>query len=74
MNLLADCVLWGGQHFGTIGTSKGHGASNTGYLNTYMYHIQWSECSDGDLNYLLKQFWSLEAIGITPQVEQPLSP
>ena len=39
-----------------------------------MYHMQWSEVSDGDLNYLLKQFWSLEAIGITPQVERPLSP
>ena len=48
---------------GTIGTSEGHGASNTGYLNTY--RIQRSECSDGDLNYLLKQFWSLEATGIT---------
>ena len=56
----------------TIGTSEGCGASNTGYLNTY--RIQQSECSDGDLNYLLKQFWSLEAIGITLQVEQPLSP
>ena len=39
--------------------------SNTGYLNTYC--IQWSQCSDGDLNYLLKQFWSLE-------VKQPLFP
>ena len=57
---------------GTIGTSEGRVASNTGYLNTY--HIQQSECSDGDLNYVLKQFWNLEAIGITPQVEQPLSP
>ena len=57
---------------GTIGTSEGRGSSNTGYLNTYC--IQQSECSDEDLNYLLKQFWSLEASGITPQVEQPLSP
>ena len=57
---------------GTIGTSEGHEASNTGYLNTY--RIQRSECSDGDLNYLLKQFWSLEATGITPQVDQPLFP
>ena len=39
MNLLADFVHWGGQQFGTIGTSKGHGASNTGYLNTCMYHL-----------------------------------
>ena len=54
------------------GTSEGRGSSNTGYLNTYC--IQQSECSDEDLNYLLKQFWSLEASGITPQVEQPLSP
>ena len=69
----ADCDHWGGQQFiGTIGTSEGLGTSNTGYLNTY--RIQQSECSDGDLKYLLKQFWSLEAIGITPQPEQPLSP
>ena len=54
----------------TIGTSEGLGAINTSYLNTY--HILQSECSAGDLNYLLKQFWSLKAIGITPQ--QPLSP
>ena len=66
------CPL-GWTAIGTIGTSKGHGASNTGYLNAYMYHLQRSECSDGDLNYLLKQFWSIEAIGITPQVRQPLS-
>ena len=65
------CPL-GWTAIGTIGTSEGRGASNTGYLNTY--RIQQSECSDGDLNYLLKQFWNLEAIGITPQVEQPLSP
>ena len=52
--------------------SEGHGASNTGYLN--IYRVQWSECTDGDLNYLLKQFWNLEATGITLQVEQPLSP
>ena len=65
------CPLrWTG--IGTIGTSEGHGASNTGYLNTC--RLQQSECSEGDLNYLLKQFWNLEAIGITPQVEQPLSP
>ena len=51
--------------------SEGHGASNTGYLN--IYRVQRSECSDGDLNYLLKQFRSIEAIGITPQVRQPLS-
>ena len=48
---------------GAIGTSEGHGASNTSYLN--IYRVQRSECSDGDLNYLLKQFWSLEATGIT---------
>ena len=65
------CPL-GWTAIGTIGTSEGLGTSNTGYLNTY--RIRQSEFSDGDLNYLLKQFWSLEAIGITPQVEQPLSP
>ena len=65
------CPL-GWTAIGTIGTSEGSGASVIGYLNTC--GIQRSECSDGDLNYLLKQFWSLEAIGITPQVDQPLSP
>ena len=65
------CPL-GWTAIGTIGTSEGHGASNTGNLNTY--RIQQSECSDRDLKYLLKQFWSLEASGITPQVEKPLSP
>ena len=41
---------------GTIGkrTCEGHGVSNTGCLNTYP--MQQSECSDGDLKYLLKQF------------------
>ena len=57
---------------GIICTSERHGTSNTGCLNTY--RIQRSECSDGGLKYLLKQFCSLEVIGITPQVEQPLSP
>ena len=65
------CPL-GWTAIGTIGTFGGLGKSNTGYLNTD--RIRQSECSDGDLNYLLKQFWSLEAIGITPQMEQPLSP
>ena len=65
------CPL-GWREIGTIGTSEGLGTSNTGYLNTY--RIQHLECTDGNLNYLLKQFWSLEAIGITLQVEQPLSP
>ena len=45
------CPL-GWTAIGTIGMSAGNGASNTGYLNTYC--IQQSECSDGDLNYLLK--------------------
>ena len=48
------CPLGWTAIIGTIGTFKGHGASNTGYVNTYMYHVQRSECSD--LNYLLKQF------------------
>ena len=71
------CPL-GWTAIGTIGTSEGHGASNTAYLNTsgYLnnYRIQQSECSDGDLNYLLKQFWSLEAVGVTPEMEEPLFP
>ena len=65
------CPL-GWTAIGTTGMSEGYGANNIGYLTTYQ--IQRSECSDGDLDYLLKQFWSLEAIGITPQVEQPLYP
>ena len=32
------CPL-GWTTIGTIGTCKGHGASNTGYLNTCMYHL-----------------------------------
>ena len=66
-----ECPL-GWIAIGTIGRSEGLGTSNTGFLKTY--RIQQSECRDGDLNYLLKQFWSLEKTGITPQVEQPLSP
>ena len=48
------CPLgWTAIFIGTIiGMSAGHGVSNNGYLNTYC--IQQSECSDGDLNYLLK--------------------
>ena len=65
------CPL-GWTAIGTLGTSERHGASNTGYLNTY--RIQRSEGSDGNLKYLLKQFCSLEAIGITPLMEQPLFP
>ena len=54
------CPL-GWTAIGTIGTSEGHGASNTGYLNTY--RIQQSECIDGDLNCLLKQFGTLRLFG-----------
>ena len=35
--------------------------------------MQRSENNNGELNNLLKQFWSLEATGITPQVGRPLS-
>ena len=70
-------VLIGSDHCCNC-TSEGHGASNTAYLNTsgYLnnYRIQQSECSDGDLNYPLKQFWSLEAVGVTPEMEEPLFP
>ena len=71
------CPL-GWTAIGTIGTSEGHGANNIAYLSTsgYLnnYRIQQSECSDGDLNYLLKQFWSLEAVGVTREMEEPLFP
>ena len=57
---------------GSIGTLEGQGVSNPGYLNTYRF--QRSESENGELYNLLKQFWGLEATGITPQVERPLSP
>ena len=36
--------------------------------------MQRLDSNDGELNKLLKQFWSLEAIGITPQVDRQLTP
>ena len=44
----------------TTGASERHGATNTGYLNTY--RIQLLECSDGDLNYLLNNFGALRPL------------
>ena len=48
------------------------GACNTGFLHTY--RMQRLDSIDGELNNLMKQFWSLEAIGITPQVDRQLTP
>ena len=48
MNLVPDYV----HYFIRVDSNYWYGASETSYLNTY--HIQQSECSDGDLNYLLK--------------------
>ena len=36
--------------------------------------MQRSDSNDGELNNLMKQFWSLEAIGITPRVDRQLTP
>lgn len=36
--------------------------------------MQKSDGNDGKLNNLMKQFWNLEAIGITPRVDRQLTP
>ena len=65
------CPL-GWTAIGTIDVYERHGACNTGFLHTY--RMQRLDSNDGELNNLLKQFWSLEAIGITPQVDRQLTP
>ena len=57
---------------GTIDVYERHGACNTGFFHTYQ--MQRLDSNDGELNNLLKQFWSLEAIGITPQGDRQLTP
>jgi len=56
----------------TIDVYERHGACNTGFLNSY--RMQRLDSNDGELNNLIKQFWSLKAIGITPQVDRQLIP
>ena len=58
------CPL-GWTAIGTIDVYEWHGACNTGFLHTY--RMQRLNSNDSELNNLMKQFWSLEAIGITPQ-------
>ena len=65
------CPL-GWTAIGTIDVYERHGACNTGFLHTY--RMQRLDSNDRELNNLLKQFWSLEAIGITPQVDRQLTP
>jgi len=36
--------------------------------------MQRPDSNDGELNNLMKQFWSLESIGIMPRVDQQLTP
>ena len=65
---IGNCVHWGGQQLVPLVHLRDMEPEHL-----HVSPIQRSECSDGDLNYLLKQFRSIEAIGITPQVRQPLS-
>ena len=65
------CPL-GWTAIGTIDVHEQHGARNTGFLHTYQ--MQRLDSSDGELNNLMKRFWILEAIGITPQVDRQLTP
>ena len=57
---------------GTIDVCERQEACNTGFLHTY--HMQRSDNKDRELHDPLKQFWTLEAIGITPQVDRQLTP
>ena len=57
------CPL-GWTAIGTIDVCGQHKSCSTGFLHTYQ--MQRSDSNDGEFNDLMKQFWSLEAIGITP--------
>ena len=65
------CPL-GWTAIGTIDVCGQHKSCSTGFLHTY--RMQRSDSNDGELNNLMKQFWSLEAIGITPRVDRQLTP
>ena len=57
------CPL-GWTAIGTIDVCGQHKSCSTGFLHTYQ--MQRSDSNDGEFDDLMKQFWSLEAIGITP--------
>ena len=65
------CPL-GWTAIGTIDVCERQEACITPFLNTY--RMQMSDSNDRELHNLLKQFWSLEAIGITLQVDRQLTP
>ena len=56
----------------TIDVCGQHKSCCTGFLHTY--RMQRSGSNDGELTNLMKQFRSLEAIGITPRVDRQLTP
>lgn len=57
---------------GTIDVCGREEPCSTGFLHTY--GMQRPDSNDGELNNLMKQFWSLESIGIMPRVDQQLTP
>ena len=65
------CPL-GWTAIGTIDVHERHGGSNTGFLHTY--RTQRLDSKYWELNNSMKQFWSLKAIGINPQVDRQLTP
>ena len=65
------CPL-GWTAIGTIDVCGREEPCSTGFLHTYQ--MQKSDSNDGELNNLMKQFWSLESIGITPRADRQLTP
>ena len=65
------CPL-GWTAIGTTDVYERHKTWDTGFLHTY--RMQRLDSNDGELNNLMKQLWSLEAIGITPRVDRQLTP
>lgn len=65
------CPL-GWTAIGTIDVCGRDEPCSTGFLHTY--RMQRPDSNDVELNNLMKQFWSLESIGITPRVDRQLTP
>ncbi|PFX20337.1 hypothetical protein AWC38_SpisGene15207 [Stylophora pistillata] len=65
------CPL-GWTAIGAIDVCEQHESCSTGFFHTHL--MQKSYGDDGELNNLMKQFWNLEAIGITPRVDRQLTP
>ena len=65
------CPL-GWTAIGTIDVCGREEPCSTGFLHTY--RMQRSDSNDGDLNNLMKQFWSIESTGITPRVDRQPTP